>query len=145
MENIRKFTDDEFREQFYGAVITAKLNDEIMGIDMPINSSYGDSLTNIYFSLLGTLSDDAKYYRVLEETSKNDFKTILLYFEVEKVKIYCLIEQLENSVSSENGVYIQEKVQTIVAFEGIPEDIDVYWNVISDMFNTIFSYMYENC
>ena len=130
MKQINEMSDQEFAKKIIEEVGTPLLFDEVLSFQAPSESQYGSFLSNFYYSLINHLSEDAKYSRGYEYRMAQ-----FLYYEVKKVKIYCILRHHEEWVSPMTKIYI--------AFEGNPDDVFIYCDMITNMYHTIIKETYD--
>ncbi len=111
-----KRSDQEFVDSIRKIIKTATKENKLLLIGTPLTSSYGDYLSNIFWSIKRVLSRKIRMSRVVEQKDEYSNRGLYMYLMLYTVEIYCIIWEDISAIST----------QAAFALDGKQRDVDTY-------------------
>lgn len=122
-----KKSDQEFIRSIRKVIKTATNENKLLLLDTPLNSSYGDYFSNIFWSLKRMLSQEIRMARVVEQKDKYCNRGVYMYLLLDAVEIYCIIWEDCYAIST----------QAAFALNGKQRDVDTCRESITGLVSQI--------
>lgn len=118
-----KRSDQEFVDGIRRIIKTATKENKLLLLGTPLTSSYGDYLSNIFWSLKRILSSKIRMLRAVEQKDEYSNRGLYIYLMLNTVEIYCIIWEDISAIST----------QAAFALYGKHRDVDTYRESITEL------------